>query len=85
MSAAHTPLSQPTGPEHSETQETYHRARAGLIGFMDGGCGDELKKDLTFVLRGDHDCVVKLWTALCAVELHFGKNPVHAHTKYSRQ
>ena len=85
MSTAPMPSSQHTGPEPAETQETYHRARAGLVSFMDGGCSDDLKQDLTFVLRGDHDCAVKLWTALRAVELHFGKNPVHTHTKHSRQ
>ena len=85
MSAAPVPSSQRTGLEQAETQETYRLARAGLIGFMDGGCSDDLKQDLTFVLLGDHDRAVKLWTALCAVELHFGKNPVHTNTQHSRQ
>ena len=85
MSTAPMPSSQHTGPELAETQETYHRARAGLVSFMDGGCSDDLKQDLTLMLREDLDCAVTLWKALCAVELHFGNNPVHTHTKHSRQ
>jgi len=78
------PSSKHTGPEQAETKETYRRARAGLISFMNGGGSQGLKQDLTFVLNGDHGRAVKLWTALCAVELHFCSNPVHTQTKHCR-
>jgi len=79
------PSSKHTDPEQAETQETYRRARAGLISFRDGGDSLGLKQDLTFVLSGDHGRAVKLWAALCAVELHFCSNPVHTHTKHRCQ
>ena len=85
MSASPMPSSKHTGPEQAETKETYRRARAGLISFRDGGGSLGLKQDLTFVLNGDPDRAVKLWAALCAVELHFCSNPDHTHTKHSRQ
>jgi len=79
------PSSEHTGPDRAETQETYRRARAGLVSYMDGRDSYDLRRELTFVLRGDRGRTVALWAALCAVELHFGGNPAHMHTKQSRQ
>ena len=71
------PSSEHTGPDQAETQETYRRAREGLISYMDGRGSYDLTWEIMFVMRTDRGRVVALWTARCAVELHFRGNPTH--------
>ena len=65
--------------------QLYTYAREGLISYMDGRGSYDLTWEMMFVSRGDRGRVVASWAALCAVELHFGGNPAHMHTKQSRQ
>jgi len=75
------PSSKQNGPDQDDTQETYRRAREGLISYMNGGGRYNFTWELTLVLAGDRGRAVAMWEALCDVERHFGGNPAHMHTK----
>jgi len=85
FSASPMPSSEQNGPDQADTQETYRRAREGLISYMHGRGRYNFTWEMMLVLDGDCGRVVALWAALCDVERHFGGNPAHMHTKQSRQ
>jgi len=84
-SASPVPPSAENGQDQADTQETYRRAREGLINYMHSRGRHDFAWET--MPEMDEGCgrVVALWAALGAMERHFGDNQAHMHTKQSRQ
>jgi len=84
-SASPVPPSAENGQDKADTQETYRRAREGLICYMHGRGRHDFAWETMPEMDGGYGRVVALWEAFGAMERHFGDNQAHMHTKKSRQ
>jgi len=86
MEPAANPLALSANKKHdkADPQETYHRAREGLICYMHNlGCHNFAWETLPKI-DARNGRVIALFEALPAMHRHFGNNPAHIHTKKSR-
>jgi len=73
------------GQDQADTQETYHRAREGLVNYMHGRGRHDFAWEMIPEMDGGCGRVVAMWEVIGAMERHFGDHQAHMHTKQSRQ